>query len=148
MQILEHQSVFLRNLISYRLHLPREKTPHMLRYIMENIESLGVQLSGAIFFTEDRSQYRNIEILIPVDRELEFCAQYDKKPAFRLLDAVSVRHEGSITEMEKTEQKLLDYAKRKAYEVTTQPYFHFIRTDPDDPEYCIADIYIGVNCTE
>lgn len=146
MQILEHQSIFLQNLISYKLHMQCTKIPLMLRYITENIESLGVRLSGRILFSEDHSQHRNIEILIPVDREITPCEQYENLPAFILPDALSARHEGRISEMKKTEQKLLDFAKAKAYRILTPPYFHIVRMDANNPEYCILDIYIGVNC--
>lgn len=145
MQILEHQSLYLNNLVSYKLHIPREKTPFMIRHILDNIGSLNLQPSGKILFTEDIYQYRNMEILIPVNQEFEACEQYGKKEAFKLINAVSARHEGGFSESEKTEQRLLDYIRDKSYQMITLPYYSIVRLDEAHAGSCIMDIYIGVN---
>ena len=145
MQILEHQSLYLNNLISYKLHIPREKTPFIIQHILDNIGSLNLQLSGKILFTEDIYQYRNMEILIPVDQKFEACEQYGKKEAFKLINAVSARHEGAFSETERTEQQLLDYIRSKSYQAITPPYYSIVRLDETHVGSCILDIYIGVN---
>ncbi len=145
MQILEHQALYQKNLLSYKLHMPREKIPGMIQHVLENIGSLGMQPTGKILFTEDIYQYKNIEILIPVNRDFEACEQYEKKSEFRLINALSARHEGSFSDAENTERKLLDFAKNKFYHIITLPYYNIVRLDPEHPRSCIIDIYIGVN---
>ena len=145
MQILEHQSIYMNNLISYKLHMTREKTPSMIRHILKNIGILNMQPSGKIMFTEDDGQYQNMEILIPVDHEFEPCEQYGRKNTFKLINAVSVRHEGDFSETKKTEQKLLDFVKEKSYQMITKPYYSIVRLDDEHIGNCIIDIYIGVN---
>ena len=145
MQILEHQSIYLNNLISYKLYVPREKIPDVIRHILENIGSLNLQPTGKILFTEDICQHKNTEILIPVNRDFEPCEQYGKKEIFKLINAVSARHEGVFSDSGKTEQRLLDYIREKSYHMITLPYYSVVRLDPDNPGSCILDIYIGVN---
>lgn len=145
MQILEQQSLYLNNLISYKLHAPREKLPLVIRHMQENLDSLRLQPAGKILFTEDQSQYRNIEILIPVNHDFTPQEQYGKKPLFKLINAVSARHEGSFPDAEKTKQKLLDYIREKSYQAITLPYYSVVRLDESNAGSCILDIYIGVN---
>ena len=146
MQILEHQSLYLNNLISYKLHLPRERVPGIIRHILDNLGSLGLQPTGKILFTEDIRQQKNMEILIPVQPDFDPCLQYGKKEIFKLVNAVSARHEGCFAETEKTDQQLLDYIRDRAYQMITRPYYSIVRLDPDDTGSCILDIYIGVDC--
>ena len=145
MQILEHQSLYLNNLISCKMHIQREKTPFMIQHIMDNIGSLNLRPSGKLLFTEDICEYRNIEILIPVDHDFEPCEQYGKKDVFKLINAVSARHEGAFSETGKTEQRLLDYIQEKSYQMITLPYYRIVRLDEACASSCIIDIYIGVN---
>lgn len=145
MQILEHQSLFFTNVISYRSHLDMEQLPALSEHIRTNVCKLGAQLSGKLVFTENNDDYKNIEILIPVNVELNNCTEYEYKPVFKLINAVSVRHEGGFSNLEKTHQLLVDYIKKKSYQVITAPYYSIIRLEPDDLSNCIIDIYIGTN---
>ncbi len=145
MQILEQQALYLYDLLSCRIQMPRARLPEMLPRIPEQLGALGLQQNGRILFTEDPAQERNIEILIPVRGEFASCAQYEKKPVFKLINAVSARHEGSFSALAKTEQQLLQYAQEKAYQVITEVYYSIVRMDAGNPENCIIDLYIGVN---
>ena len=145
MQILEHQSLFLQNLISYKLHLSKENLPFMIKHILKNVDSLGVKISNKILFTEHFSHYQNMEILIPVNTELKQCEQYEQKAVFKLINAVSIRHEGNFSEIEATKQKLLDYTMQKSYQTITIPYYSIVRLDAETLNSCIVDIYIGIN---
>lgn len=145
MQILEYQSLYQQNLLSYKLHLPREQVPSVIRHMLNNIESLGIKPAGKIIFTEDIYQYKNIEILIPVDKSFASCEQFEKKAAFRLINAVSARHEGDFSALEKTEQKLLQVIRERACQMITVPYYNIIRLDPENLSSTIIDIYIGIN---
>ncbi len=145
MQILEHQTLILHNLISYRIRLDREALPGFIRHCLENIDSLGMQPTGRILFTEDSSRTENIEVLIPVNREPASCPQYENKPVFKLLNAVTARHEGNFSEMDRIEKGLRAYAADKAYQVITKPYYSIVRLDPERPGSAIIDIYLGIN---
>lgn len=143
MQILEHQSLLINNVISYHTHLSLDKLPSMVEYVRSNVCNLGAELSGSIMYTENSDNYKNIELIIPVNVQLKNCEEYEYKPVFKLLNAVSVRHEGLFSNIEKTENRLIEYIKDKSYSMLTQPYYNIIRLEPDDTNNCIVDIYIG-----
>ena len=46
MQILEHQSLFLYNVISYKTFLPLKKIPEITSHLHRSIRALGVDLTG------------------------------------------------------------------------------------------------------
>ena len=145
MQILEHQTLILHNLISYRTKMKREALPAFIRHSLANIGSLGMVPAGRILFTEDNSQSQNMEVLIPVSQEPAACEEYQNKPIFKLLNAVSARHEGNLADMDKIEQRLRAYANSKAYQIITNPYYSIVRLDPESPGGAIIDIYLGIN---
>ena len=145
LQILEHQAIILHNLISYRTSLARDALPAFIRHCLENIGSLGMEPTGRILFTEDSSRAENMEVLIPVSREPESCPQYENKPVFKLLNAVSARHEGDFADMHRIEEGLRAYAADRDYQVITNPYYSIVRLDPDRPGSAIIDIYLGIN---
>lgn len=148
MQILEHQSIYLNNVISYKISLPFEKIPMMLHHVVKNIDTLGLNPSGKLLFTEENNPAETIEILIPVQNEFQACAQYEKKEVFRLINAVTVRHEGDFSRIADTRQKLLDYIEAKSYQIITIPYYNVIRLNEEQLSDSIIDIYIGVNYNE
>lgn len=143
MQILEHQSLFFRNVISYHSHLAIDNIPSMVDYVRSNVCKLGAELSDRILYTKNSENYKNIELLIPVNIELTNCEEYEYKPVFKLLNAVSVRHEGQFSNIENTESMLVEYIRKRSYNILTSPYYSVIRLEPDDLNNCIIDIYIG-----
>ena len=145
MQILEQQALILHDLISYKVRLTREKLPGFIRHCLANIDSLGIQPAGRILFTEDDSCEQNMEILIPVRPAPETCDQYQKKNVFRLINAVSARHEGTLDDLNRIEHDLLAYVQKKSYQAITKPYYSIVRLDADRPGSAIIDVYIGVN---
>ena len=145
MQILEQQTVILHDLISYRVQMPLERLPSFIRHCIESLGSLGMQQTGRILFTGDCGGDQNLEILIPVCPEPVSCEEYRKKEVFRLINAISVRHEGDLSGLAHIEKELLAYAEKKSYQIITTPYYSIVRMDADRPGSAIIDIYIGVN---
>lgn len=144
MQILENCSLFLENLISYKTNAKKEDVPKLAKHIFQNISALGVTAGERIYFTENEKEEKNIEILIPIKGEINEREEYGHKDLFKLVNAVTIRHEGSIADMKKTEEKLEEYIKQKFYDVITPYYYNIIRLD-DNPCDCIIDVYVGVN---
>lgn len=141
MQIVEHRSLFFCNLISYKTHIEREKLPELAAHIKQNICRLGVKAADNMIFTLNNSEFRNVELLIPVNETLQSCNEYSFKPVFRLINAVCIRHEGTFNDIEETLRSLFEYIRMRAYEPITAPYYSIIRLDTE----CIIDIYVGTN---
>ena len=145
MQILEQQTVILRDLISYRFGMTRDRLPQFIAHVTRNLGNLGVQQTGRVLFTEDPSHEQNIEILIPVDGVPEPSPHYSFKPEFRLVHAVSARHEGSFFRIDQTVKKLRNHITVSGGQMITQPYYSIVRLEPDSPGSSIVDILIGLN---
>ena len=145
MQILEQQTVILRDLISYRFGMKRDRLPQFITHATENLGNLGVQQNGRVLFTEDNSREQNIELLIPVDGVPEPSPHFAFQPEFRLVHAVSARHEGSFLGMDQTEKKLMDHIAANGGQMITLPYYSIVRLDADSPGSSIVDILIGLN---
>ena len=94
---------------------------------------------------DNSSRAENMEVLIPVNREPESCPQYENKPVFKLLNAVSARHEGDFADMHRIEDGLRAYVADRDYQVITNPYYSIVRLDLDRSGSAIIDIYLGIN---
>ena len=86
-----------------------------------------------------------MEILFPTDKVIESQREYEFKKEFRLVNAITVRHEGSFRNIGQTLKKLLVYAEKKEYVVITNPYYMIERNIYDAHDDCIIDIYIGID---
>ncbi|MBR3283693.1 MAG: hypothetical protein IKI56_10425 [Ruminococcus sp.] len=144
MQILENRSLFMENMISYRTNLPKEDIPKLADHICRNVSALGVEPTKKICFTYPTDEKKDIEILVPVIGDISSHNEYGHKELFRLINAVTIRHEGSLADIDTTEKKLVDYVRKRSYEMITRPYYNIVRL-ADNPADCIVDIYIGTN---
>lgn len=144
MQILENRSLFMENLISYRTNIKKADIPKLAEHICLSVSALGVEPDKKICFTYPQEENDEIEILIPVIGEIGTRDEYGHKELFRLINAVTIRHEGSIEDVGTAEKKLEDYIRKKSYEMITRPYYNIVRLS-DNPSDCIVDIYIGTN---
>jgi len=144
LQILENRSLFMENMISYRTNLPKEDIPKLVDHICRNVSALGVKLTKKICFTYLTDEKNEIEILIPVIGDITDHSEYGHKELFRLINAVTIRHEGSLADIDINEKKLVDYIRKKSYEMITRPYYNIVRLSENLSD-CIVDIYIGTN---
>ena len=83
--------------------------------------------------------------MIPVRGEISHFGGFEYKPCFKLINAVTIRHEGGIGKIGSTEKKLTDYISECHLEPVTAPYYVVVRGDEKSAEDCIIDIYIGIN---
>lgn len=145
MQILEHQSLCLRNLISCQMNLTPEKLPSMLQYVLKNASGIGITPSNRILVTEHPNESENFEILIPIQSKVAHCDSYTYKEQFKLFNAVLIRHEGDFSILERTKQRLLEYITEKKYQAISEPYYSIVRLSPKNPKSCIIDIYVSIS---
>lgn len=149
MQIIEHQNIYLDNLLCYRRRIKQSDILKLAGYISDNLQALGLEQSGRIIFTEKESDKTddkiNAEILIPVKGTVCKCDEFQSKPTFRLVNAVAIRHEGSPETLCETQSMLYRFIAEKGYEPVTRPYYTIIRNDAQRNTDHIIDIYIGVS---
>ncbi|MBP7185215.1 MAG: DUF5085 family protein [Ruminococcus sp.] len=146
MQIIERQSIFLFNVIKYKINVEKIRFPAFIEHIERSISALGVKLTERVVFRfADHGDNADYELFIPVDKELQSREEYGFDAVFRLLQAVTVRHEGNFLDLGKTEKRLVEYIKKKNYTIISEPYYRVIRIPASNCfTDCIVDIYIGV----
>ena len=83
--------------------------------------------------------------MIPVKGEITPSENYGKKPIFRLVNAVMTRHEGSVSDISRTETALKDYIQKNNYEPITNAYYVVVRNGDTFGSDCIFEVYIGIN---
>lgn len=149
MQIIEHQNIQLTNLISYTTNIKHSDILKLISHISNNLQALDLKKNDKILFTEkwhnEEDDMINAEILVPVEGSIKNCNEFKYKPLFRLINAVTIRHEGSLNTLSETEDFLKKFIKEKAYEPITPSYYVVVRNDDDQSINCIIDIYIGIN---
>lgn len=146
MQIIERQSIFLFNVITYKINVAKKRFPAFIQHINRSIYALGVELTDRIIFRfDDHGDEADYELLMPVNKPLKSREEYGFEPVFKLLQAITVRHEGNFLDLKKTENKLIEHIKKKNYTIISEPYYSVVRLDPANySSDCIVDIYIGV----
>ena len=109
---------------------------------------LDLTQSDKIMFTEKSSSSEeekvNTEILIPVEGNISTCDEFQYKPFFQLLDAVTIRHEGNLEQLPQSEQTLKEFIQKNHYKAITPTYYVIVRNCETHLNNCIIDIYIGV----
>ena len=148
MQITEHQSIQLHNLISYKKNIRRSDILRLARYISDNLNVLSLELIDRILFTEAGTQNDgdvfSTEILIPVRGDIMRCDEFQYRPSFVLSDAVSIRHIGKLSRLSETESIIRKFITEKNYKTATPAYYSIVRNDSANSSDCIIDIYIGI----
>lgn len=87
----------------------------------------------------------DIEFLIPVNKKISESSAFKFKPVFRLVNAVKIRHEGSIRKIECAENTLDEYITQNAMQPITPVYYLFIQSTEYDNEDNIVDLYKGIS---
>ncbi len=83
-----------------------------------------------------------VEVIVPVDKQLESNCHYVFKPHFRLANAVLAKFRGKASELPETRKKLYKYAYEQHYLPNSEVYFSVKQIDKGE---IIADAYPGVN---
>lgn len=149
MQVRENKTLFSENILSYKCSIPENNILKMADFIRSNISVLGVRTTHEpIVFhinTNDKTEENlNIEFMIPINSVLESRAEYSFMSDFGLLDAITIRHEGSLSALSKTKKHLESYISEHNYETMTDFYYSIVHNDTKNNAEHIIDIYVSV----
>lgn len=113
--------------------------------MLDNIHVLNLETSGNVIFSLKNSGSEQVcfEILIPVHGKVENCQQFEYRSSFELSNAVLLRHEGRIEDLDKTTKKLKEFVRSNNYTCQNGPYYIMVQRDDND-DNCIIDVYIDV----
>ena len=87
----------------------------------------------------------DIEFLIPVNKKISESFAFKFKPVFKLVNAVKIRHEGSMKQIERAEHTLDEYITQNAMQPVTPVYYLFIQCTEYNNEDNIVDLYKGIS---
>ena len=87
----------------------------------------------------------DIEFLIPINKKISESSAFKFKPVFKLVNAVKIRHEGSMKLIERAEHTLDEYITQNAMQPVTPVYYLFIQSTEYDNEDNIVDLYKGIS---
>ena len=151
MHIFKNQILQYENVLSYRTEIPISDLNSMIIFIQENTDALNLKICGNIAATVHGEKtisglkMSDIEFLIPIDKKIKENSAFKFKPLFKLVNAVKLRHEGSLSKIKESEYILNEYISQNALQSVTQIYYLFIQSTEYDNGDNIVDIYKGIN---
>lgn len=130
-------------------HLVEKEMQKIGVYLQKNNSKKAGPLITTTFNIEniDGEQLLDMEILVPIDKEIEVLEKYQFKKKFHLLNAVYARHEGNPKFLQETYNKLMKYIQINNLVQITSAYNVNVKdpTSAEDFDDMVIDIYIGVS---
>ena len=153
MEIKENMTLQMKNVLSYRGKMSQQDMMKKSQEIEQVMKEMGVVKAGpsatTTFSVEQGSSgpIMDIEILIPIDKEIKAPVEYTFKPEIRLVNALMITHIGNPAGLENTLNELNAYIQKHklppittGYNVTTKE--PKAREELDTME---IDIYVGIS---
>ncbi len=149
----QNKQLKMENVLSLRKKMTQMQLQQEMTKIGEFLQQQSVKKSGyivtATFSVEIQGsqQLMDVEILVPLDRKIELPEEYTFKPVFNLVNALSIRYEGSPVNFQSAINQLNEYIQANNQQVITATYNVMVKeaTSEDDMNDMIIDVYVGVN---
>lgn len=153
MDIKENQELIMKNVLSFRGKVTQYQMQQEIVKIGQTLQSLGVQKNGPIAtatYTVEQiadEQVMDIEILVPLDRVVELPGEYHLKPLIKIVNALTIRHEGHPSRLEDTINKLNTYILKNKKQIITATYNVTVKNAvrQNELDKMIIDVYVGCN---
>ena len=148
----EGQQLLLRNILSFRKNLDQQSLVEISREIDEMLAKNEARKDGNVVTithnvtVENGQQFIDIEMMIPLDKEIVVPSGFVFLPEFLLNDAFKIRIIGSPQQMQDAVQILAEHIQNKNLKPDTPLYVVTVKEaktqmDIDD---MITDLYTGV----
>ena len=153
MSISEHQTLEMHNVLSYRAKLTQQELQAKSLEIEQLLKDAGAKRAAptatTTFSIEQGADgpVMDVEILIPLDREIAIPAGYAWKQHFLLSNALRIRHVGNPATLQNTIDELNAYiAEHKLTPITTS-YNVTVKEakTPSEIDDMEVDIYVGIS---
>lgn len=147
------KEIKLKNVLSLRKKMSQADINSEMIKIGKFLQDNGAKKAGPVVtatFAIDTLNGQSIldmEILIPLDKEIAVAGEYTLKPVLHIVNALYARHEGNPSTLQNTYNKMLAYINQNRLQQITAGYNVQIKDmltgmSPDD---MIIDVYIGMN---
>jgi len=143
----------MENVISFRGKVTQQQMSQVIKEMEQIISENSAEKKGcsvtSTFSIENNGlqPVMDVEILIPLNKEIRVPSDYKFKPIFRLNNAVKIRHQGNPAMLQNSANELMKYiADHKLTPITTG-YNVTVQepTNPNDINSLIVDMYVGVS---
>ena len=143
----------MENVLSIRKKMTQQEIQQTLSDMGNVIATLGVNKNGPLVTTTYSMEQTptgpilDMEILVPLDKEVTVSEPYILKPLFHLKYAVHARHEGNPQLLQNTLNQMMAYIQEnKLTQITSVYSVNIKELQPGDSmNDMVTDLYIGVN---
>lgn len=147
------KEIKLENVLSLRKKMTQEEINSEMMKIGKFLQDNGAKKAGSVVTatfaieTLNGQSVLDMEILIPLDKEIAVSGEYTFKPVFHIVNALYARHEGNPSTLQNTYNEMLAYINQNNLQQITAGYNVQVKDmlpgmSPDD---MIIDVYIGMN---
>ena len=152
-EIKANQEFKMENVLSIRKKMSQPEIQQVLSDIGNTIKEASANKSGPVVTTTFGMEQTptgpilDMEILVPLDKEVTVQEPYIFKPIFDLKYAVYARHEGNPQLLQNTLNQMMAYIKENKLSQITSVYSVNIKElkQGDSMDDMVTDLYIGVN---
>ena len=153
MEIKENQDLIMENVLSFRGKVTQQQMQEEMVKIGQVFHNLSVKKDGPITIATyaveqaGNEQVMDIEILIPLDRDVALPNEYTFKPIIKIVNALCIRHEGHPGKLQDTINILNTYILEHRKQVLTATYNVTVRDamSQEELEDMVIDVYVGCN---
>ncbi len=151
--IQNNQTLEMRNVISYRAKMTQVEMSDIMNDIGKILKNNNAIKNGAVttstFSIEviNNQQIMDIEILVPIDKEINLPKGYIFKKKFSLTNAVKISHYGNPALMQNAINELNAYITENNLVPITSGYNVTVKEpiSQADIDNMIVDIYVGIS---
>lgn len=153
MEIIEHQTLEMSNVLSYRARLTQLELGEKAKEIEEVLQRAAVKrkdpIVTATYAIEQgpRGPIMDIELLIPLEAGIEPPAGFVWKPRFLLTNALMVRHVGNPSGLQDTVNELNAYMTARGLVPITSGYNVTVKEakTPLEMDEMEIHVYVGIS---
>lgn len=153
MDILEHRTLEMHDLLSYRSKMTQQELVEKSKEIEEIIVRSGASKNGCTVTTTfsveqgPNGPILDMEILVPLDREIPVPQGYVWKPEFLLTNALMMKHIGNPAGLQESVQALNQFILDHGLVPISTGYNVTVREakTPMELDSMEVDIYVGIS---
>lgn len=135
--ILLNQMLILTNILKFSIELSLSDIEYALDFIYRHIKIMDLHITGNILF---RQNGKMIEFIIPVNKQFQSNEMFQYQKAFKLTNAVGIKHISSLHNIPGEIEMIKRYIKSNSLTAITSPYISVY-----DDSLSEFDLYIGVS---
>lgn len=153
MGVLEHQTLEMRNVLSYRGKMTQQELRAKSLEIEKLLTQTGAKKAGSVatstFSVEQGANgpVMDIEILLPLDKQISIPDGYSWKPHFLLTNALKLQHVGNPSTIQRTINELNAYIMEHQLIPISTGYNVTVKEakTPLEIDSMEVDIYVGIS---